>query len=174
MQFVGWALPTIDVQVGQCLHPHEPRNLRFDKELAQPRTSAPRGEPMMDLTPEEKAVGKSNFQSAIGVTRREFLEGAVAAGVVSGAGLGSFYYGYKKVENPVRIGVIGTGDEGGVLLGAHTPDYLNVVAIADIRPYNVHRAFHGDPTALAARPGLMAKYGWKTEDEARKHVKVYG
>ncbi|HEV3339300.1 MAG TPA: Gfo/Idh/MocA family oxidoreductase, partial [Pirellulales bacterium] len=129
---------------------------------------------MLDLTAEEKAVGKSNFQSAIGVTRREFLEGAVAAGVVSGAGLGAFYYGYKKVENPVRIGVIGTGDEGGVLLGAHTPDYLNVVAIADIRPYNVHRAFHGDPTALADRPGLMAKYGWKSEDEARKHVKVYG
>jgi predicted dehydrogenase len=128
---------------------------------------------MMDLTPEEKAVGKSNFQSAIGVTRREFLEGAVAAGVVSGAGLGAFYYGYEKVNDPLRIGVIGTGDEGSVLLGAHTPDYLNVVAIADIRPYNIHRAFHGDPTALAARPGLLSKYGWKSEDEARKHVKVY-
>ncbi|HQU46125.1 MAG TPA: hypothetical protein PK867_25150, partial [Pirellulales bacterium] len=98
----------------------------------------------------------------------------VVLGKLVVAGLGAFYYGYKKVENPVRIGVIGTGDEGSVLLGAHTPDYLNVVAIADIRPYNIHRAFHGDPTALAARPGLMAKYGWKSEDEARKHVKVYG
>ena len=50
------------------------------------------------------------------------------------------------------------------------------MAIADIRPYNVHRAFHGDwasPAALEARPGLMAKYGWKTRDEAEKHVKVY-
>lgn len=129
---------------------------------------------MMDLTPEQKAVGKSNFQSAIGVTRREFLEGAVAAGVVSGAGLGAFYFGYEKVSDPLRIGVIGTGDEGNVLLGAHTPEYLNVVAIADIRPYNIHRAFHGDPTAMAPRPGLLSKYGWKTEDEARKHVKVYG
>ena len=26
---------------------------------------------------------------------------------------------------------------------------------------------------MAARPGLMSKYGWKTESEARKHVKVY-
>ena len=26
---------------------------------------------------------------------------------------------------------------------------------------------------MAARPGLMAKYGWKTESEARRHVKVY-
>ena len=27
---------------------------------------------------------------------------------------------------------------------------------------------------LSVRPGLMSKYGWKTEDEARKQVKVYG
>ena len=122
---------------------------------------------MMDLSPEEKAVGKSNFQSAVGVTRREFLEGSILAAGVAGAGLGAFYYGYEKVSDPLRIGVIGTGDEGGVLLGAHTPDYLNVVAIADIRPYNIHRAFHGDPTAMAPRPGLLAKYDWKSEDEAR-------
>jgi len=132
---------------------------------------------MMSLTAEEKEVGKSNFYAAIGdkLTRRQFLEGSIAAGVVSGAGLGSFYFGYGKLAgDPVRVGVIGTGDEGSVLLGAHTPDYLNVVAIADIRPYNVHRAFHGDPKALGPRPGLMSKYGWKSEDEARKHVKVYG
>ncbi|MGH7192897.1 MAG: Gfo/Idh/MocA family protein, partial [Candidatus Saccharimonadales bacterium] len=130
---------------------------------------------MMDLTPEEKAVGKSNFQAAIGdsLTRREFLERSIAAGVVSGAGLGAFYYGYEKVKDPLRVGFIGTGDEGSVLLGAHTPDYMRVVAIADIRPYNIHRAFHGDPLALGPRPGLLAKYGWKSEDEARKHVKVY-
>ena len=50
------------------------------------------------------------------------------------------------------------------------------MAIADIRPYNVHRAFHGDHSsdnALKVRCGLMTKYDWKTEDEARKHVKVY-
>ena len=63
-----------------------------------------------------------------------------------------------------------------MLLGAHNPDYLNVVAIADVRPYNVYRAFHGDvssPTAYQARPGLMSKYKWSTEDAAREKVKVY-
>ena len=87
------------------------------------------------------------------------------------------YFKYTKVDNPVRIGFIGTGDEGGVLIGALTPDYVQVAAIADIRPYNVHRAFHGDwssDNAIKVRTGLMNKYGWKTEDEARKNVKVYG
>jgi len=136
---------------------------------------------MNDLTPEERAVGKSNFYAAVGsditLDRRKFLEGTLAAGVVSGAGLGSMYFGYDKtVGRPLRIGFIGTGDEGGVLIGSLTPSFVQVVAIADIRPYNIHRAFHGDhssETILKIRTGLMKKYGWKSEDEARKHVKVY-
>jgi len=142
----------------------------------------------MNLTPEDKAVGRanyygavgamdqSNYQDASGVSRRDFLKGVIAAGAVSGAGLGAMYFGYDKVKDPVRVGVIGTGDEGNVLIGAINPDYVQVVAIADIRPYNVYRAFHGDwasPAAHAARTGLMAKYGWKTQSEAEKHVKVY-
>jgi len=132
----------------------------------------------MNLSESQKTIGKENFTDAIAVTRRDFLGGAVAAGLASGAGLGSIYFGYgATVGNPLRIGVLGTGDEGSVLIGAHTPDYMQVVAIADIRPYNVFRAFHGDvssPSALAARPGLMTKYKWSSEDEARRHVKVYG
>ena len=132
----------------------------------------------MNLSEEQKKIGKENFNDAISVTRRDFLTGTVAAGLATGAGLGSIYFGYgKSVGDPLRIGVVGTGDEGSVLLGAHNPDYMNVVAIADIRPYNVFRAFHGDvssPSAYAARPGLMAKYQWATEDEARRKVKVYG
>jgi len=131
----------------------------------------------MNLTPEERQIGKDNFDAVVGSTRRDFLKQGIAAGVVSGAGLGAMYFDYgKSVDNPVRVGVIGTGDEGSVLIGALNPDFVQVVAIADIRPYNVHRAFHGDyysTAALAARPGLIAKYGWKSEDEARKHVKVY-
>ncbi len=132
----------------------------------------------MNLTEEQKWIGRQNFADAVGVTRRDFLAGTVAAGVASGVGLGSLYFGYgRSVGDPLRVGVLGTGDEGSVLIGAHTPGYLEVVAIADIRPYNIFRGFHGDvstPSANTARPGLMKKYGWKTEDEARKKVKVYG
>ena len=131
----------------------------------------------MNLTEEQKAIGKENFTDAVNITHRDFLAGTVAAGLASGVGLGSIYFGYgTSVGDPLRVGVLGTGDEGCVLLGAHNPDYLNVVAIADVRPYNVYRAFHGDvssPTAYQARPGLMSKYKWSTEDAAREKVKVY-
>jgi predicted dehydrogenase len=136
----------------------------------------------MHVKPEDRPIGKENFETAIaysrdGMSRRNFLVGTLAAGAVSGAGLGAMYFGYgKTLDKPVRIGFIGTGDEGSVLIGAHTPSYAQCVAIADIRPYNIHRAFHGDyasDNAYQARPGLMAKYGWSSEEEARKHVKVY-
>ena len=133
----------------------------------------------MHLTPEERAVGKANFYDAVGseLTRRQFLEESLLAAGGATAGLGAFYFSYPGWNSdPVRVGVIGTGDEGGVLIGALTPDYVAVKAIADIRPYSIHRAFHGDqssPSALEARPGLNAKYGWASEDEATDHVKVY-
>ena len=134
----------------------------------------------MYLSPEEKAIGKENFCAAIGSKpiRRDLLKKAIKAEVASGKGLGPLYFGYgESVSEPVRVGVIGTGDEGSVLLGAINPKYIAVKAIADIRPYNVWRAFNGDyysDAARKARPGLMTVYGWKTEDEASKNVKVYG
>jgi predicted dehydrogenase len=131
----------------------------------------------MNLTPEEKAVGKQNFYEAAGATRRDFLKGTIAATTVAGATLGAAYYKYGKIGSErLRVGLIGAGDEGGVLIGALNPDYVDVVAIADIRPYSIHRAFHGDNYSagtIKVRPGLMRVYDWKTEDVARRHVKVY-
>ncbi len=131
---------------------------------------------MTPLSEKDRTVGKDNFDEAVGFTRREFMQGVVAAGAVSGGGLGAMYFGYEKVKNPVRIGIIGTGDEGNVLIGGCTPDYVQVVAIADIRPFSIYRAFHGDwssPAANAARPGLIKQYKYANEVEARKNVKVY-
>lgn len=135
---------------------------------------------MDNLSPEQREVGKHNYYSAVGsyydVNRRDFLRGIIAAGAVSGAGLGAMYYGYGKVDDPVRVAVIGTGDEGNVLIGGCTPEYVQVKAICDIRPFSIHRAFHGDwssTAALARRPGLLNVYGYANEAAARKEIKVY-
>jgi predicted dehydrogenase len=135
----------------------------------------------MNLSPEEKQIGKQNFDEAVGTTRRDFLKGSVlAGGTAAAASLGAIYFNYApSLDDRLRVGIIGTGDEGGVLIGALNPKYIDVVAIADIRPYSQHRAFYGDwysPGAHAARPGLLEIYkdeGWADRSAAEKHVKVY-
>jgi predicted dehydrogenase len=124
---------------------------------------------MTNHTSQRGAAGE-NFSD---VTRRDFLKAGAAAGLVAGGGLGAFYFGYERaLGSPVRVGVIGTGDEGSVLIGALNPSFVEVKTIADIRPYNQFRAFHGD-FGVPVRPGLMSVYGWKSEDEAKRRVKVY-
>lgn len=136
----------------------------------------------MNLSPEEKQIGKQNFDEAVGTTRRDFLKDSVlAGGAVAAASMGAVYFGYQgKIDERLRVGIIGTGDEGNVLIGAINPDFIDVVALADIRPYSLHRAFYGDwyaAGAHAARPGLLKVYekreGWKDRAEAEKHIKIY-
>ena len=108
----------------------------------------------MQLTPEQQAVGKHNFGQAVGVERREFLKSTAA----TGAGLGALYFAYDKLRgDPVRTAFIGTGDEGNVLINEHPPDYMNIVAIADLRPGNLKRTFTGSHPV--ARRGLNAILG---------------
>lgn len=135
---------------------------------------------MLNLTAEERTIGRDNYYSAVTaheqMHRRDFLVRSIAAGGITAAGVGAMYFGYQQPRNPIRVCVIGTGDEGNVLIGAINPDYLQVTSICDIRPSSIHRAFHGDWTTgntIKVRPGLMSVYGWQTEQEARKHVKEY-
>ncbi len=121
----------------------------------------------IDLTPEQREIGKANFQRAVGhyadpkhPNRRDFMKGLVAAG--AGAGISAAaYYGYdhsKLANRPVKAAFIGTGDEGGVLIGEHNPKYLEVIAFADIRPSNyAERVFKGD--GRPPRLGLNHHYG---------------
>ena len=122
----------------------------------------------MQLTPEEVQLGKDNFnealassrggdsafEDAVALSRRSFIKGAAGAT----AGLGSIYFGYEALKgDPVRVGFIGTGDEGSVLLTEHPAGYMDIVAIADLRPTNRQRAFTGDGNAR--RTGLNKKLG---------------
>ncbi|MDR1480637.1 MAG: Gfo/Idh/MocA family oxidoreductase [Planctomycetaceae bacterium] len=129
----------------------------------------------------DKSDNNTNTNSDANVlselSRREFIVGGVVAVGVPAISTGAFYFAYKMTgKHPIRVGVVGTGDEGQVLLGAINPEYIEVKSIADIRPYNQYRTFYGDcysPTALKVRPGLNKVYGWDTESEARRHIKVY-
>lgn len=108
----------------------------------------------MQLTPEQQRLGKENFHEAVGFTRRSFLVGAAAAV----PGLGAAYFGYEQLKgDPVKVGFIGTGDEGSVLLTQHPPAYMDIVAVADIRDTNRVRALHGDGND--DRVGLIRKLG---------------
>src|SRR5262249_27778182 len=111
----------------------------------------------IDVTPEQRAQGEANFKKAAqAVDRRGFLKAGVMGAAALGVGAGAAYFGYKKLSggNPVKAALIGGGDEGGVLVGEHNPDYLQFIAVADVRPFNLEirpgkpptgRIFEGDP-----------------------------
>src|SRR5438132_2278838 len=113
------------------------------------------------LTSEQKALGKANFERAVGnqaLNRRDFMKGMLAAGAVLPISAAA-YFGYQKAQgNPVKVGLIGGGDEGGVLVGEHNPDYLEFVAVADIRPSNRKRIFKGE-NPPSPRKGFERIYG---------------
>ena len=118
----------------------------------------------MQLTPEQEQLGKENFHEAVSTTRRDFLVAAAAAVPT----LGAAYFGYGAIQGErVKVGFIGTGDEGSVLLTQHPPDYMEIVAIADLRAKNRVRALNGDGDDV--RWGLIRKLG----REAAMKVKTY-
>ncbi len=122
----------------------------------------------IDLTPEQRKVGEENFKRAaegLGLNRREFLK-AGAAGTAAAVGTAAAaYFGYKSaLGRPVKAALIGGGDEGGVLVGEHNPEFLEFVAVCDIRPSNMKRIFEGDPK-VPLRKGFNKVYG---KDEAKK------
>jgi predicted dehydrogenase len=115
----------------------------------------------IDMTPEQRTVGEQNFQKAkeaLGLDRRSFLKaGILGAGAMAGSAA-AVYFGYQSLHgNPVRAALIGSGDEGGVLVGEHNPEFLKFVAVADIRPSNLKRIYEGEPAGL--RKGFKRIYG---------------
>ncbi|MBS0206029.1 MAG: Gfo/Idh/MocA family oxidoreductase [Planctomycetes bacterium] len=118
----------------------------------------------MQLTPEQEQLGKENFNEAVSTTRRDFLVAAAAAVPT----LGAAYFGYGAIQGErVKVGFIGTGDEGSVLLTQHPRDYMEIVAIADLRAKNRVRALNGDGNDV--RWGLIRKLG----RNAAMKVKTY-
>ena len=118
----------------------------------------------MLLTPEQEEIGRDNYTNAVAYSRRDFLTGSLA----TGAGAGAAYFGYEKLQGErIKVAFIGTGDEGNVLINEHPTDYMEIVAIADMRPANRKRTFTGSHPV--ARRGLNAVLG----EEAAAKVQVF-
>ncbi len=99
--------------------------------------------PMTTLTPEERALGRTNANIALGSTRRDFLKAAAALPAVGA--FGAYYFGYDKIDRPVRAALIGTGNEGrgAMISGLKYPsnrDYIDYIGFCDIRPSNAKLA----------------------------------
>ncbi|MGL4422904.1 MAG: Gfo/Idh/MocA family protein [Gemmataceae bacterium] len=121
----------------------------------------------IDLTQEQKEQGKKNFANATGeLSRRGFMK-SMAAGAAVVPLSAAVYFGYDswKGNKAVRTALIGCGDEGGVLIGDHNPEFNEFVAVCDLRPFNMDRIFAGDS---GPRKGLNKVYG---ESSAKKIAK---
>jgi predicted dehydrogenase len=135
----------------------------------------------LDMTPEQKETGKANFHRVVGklaeadneaarqgLTRRRFMQGLIGAGAVLPISAAA-YFGYTNSgfrDRPVRAGLIGAGDEGGVLVGAHNPNFVKFIACCDVRPSNRDRIFKGEPANPASpRKGFNAIYGSNARNE---------
>jgi predicted dehydrogenase len=132
----------------------------------------------MHLNFEEKQIGKENFLAAIaspfvprgrkddGPTSRKFLEDIVRKGLGSAPRLRAAYFGYdEKLDKPLCIGIIGTGEQGCRLIAALNKDFVTVKSIADIRPSSIKRATGGQKKKddePAPPPGLKDIFkDWK-------------
>src|SRR5438270_7327749 len=140
----------------------------------------------LDMTPEQKETGKANFQRVVGklaeadqqthaqgISRRRFMQGLIAAGAALPI-TAAAYYGYTNSgfrDQPVRAALIGAGDEGGVLVGEHNPNYVKFIAYSDIRPSNQRRIFIDEKASNPNSPrrGFNFHYG----SSAKQHVKLY-
>lgn len=100
----------------------------------------------MYLRLDERELGKENFCAAIASkpVRREFLKKIVRQDLTVRNGLGAYYFNYGKPSEPLRVGVIGCGEQGRRLIAAINPAYILVKSIADLRPSNRRQAIAGD------------------------------
>lgn len=131
---------------------------------------------MTNLTPEQRILGRENANNAIGVSRRDFLKGAAAAGV-GAASVGGYYFGYKALEGaPVKAAIIGTGNEGcQAMIHEHNRSYIEYIGFCDIRPSQQERAkkeFSLHPQYTQADVKKLKQYAEAKEIFADPEVEV--
>jgi predicted dehydrogenase len=106
------------------------------------------------------------------------MQGLIAAGAtvpVSAAALFGYRdHSFPRGQRPVKAGIIGCGDEGGVLVGEHNPNFVDFVAYSDIRPTNRARIFAGQAGSPrrgfnAFRDHIRMHYGQQPDQHIRRY-----
>jgi predicted dehydrogenase len=101
----------------------------------------------VNLTPEQQAIGRRNFMK-------------VAAGLPALAGLGAAAALKGPVRGgPVRLGFVGLGGEGRVLLEQTDPAYATVAALCDINPAMLAKS--DEVLAKTKRPAAPHYANWQ-------------
>jgi predicted dehydrogenase len=101
----------------------------------------------VNLSPEQQALGRRNFLKAV-------------AGVPALAGLGAAAALEGPVRGgPVRVGFIGLGGEGRVLLAQTDPAYAEVRALCDINPAQLAKA--DEVLTKTTRPAAKHYAEWR-------------
>src|SRR5262249_10663552 len=115
----------------------------------------------LDLTAEQRQLGKANFEAASGELHRRGFMKSVAAGAAVGPVAAAVYFGYeqKLQGGAVKAAIIGCGDEGTVLFGQHNKEFIEFIAACDIRPSNRQRIIETETHPL--RGSFKRTYGEK-------------
>jgi len=110
---------------------------------------------MAVLNNQQRQVGRDNWADAVRVSRRQMLTGALVAPAAA-----SLFFGYGKLEGePVRVGVIGTGDQGNNgHISQMNPNYCRLVAFSDIRPSNIKRTWDNINTKFPKEIASKVKF----------------
>ena len=101
----------------------------------------------MNLTPEQQALGRRNFLRVLAGTPA--LAGLGAAAAMKGPVRGG----------PVRLGIIGLGGQGRLLLEQTDPRYAEIVALCDINPAQLVKA--DDSLVKTGRQPVKHYADWK-------------
>jgi predicted dehydrogenase len=106
----------------------------------------------MNLTPEQKELGRRNFLKALAGTPA--LAALAATATMKG----------PKSGGPVKAAIIGSGREGKVLLGQCDRNWIDLRAVCDINPVHgktaaeaLAKAGHGNPTVYQDYKEMLQK-----------------
>lgn len=139
----------------------------------------------MRLTDEQKAIGRENFYAAIGSdvkvpngqpSRRQVLQQRIQEDLKAGRARGHGYFGYEPSigqGGPVRVGLIGCGDEAHALIEGINKEFIRVKSVADGDKENIAAVLGKPSESDKSKPQnapLLTVYGWESREQATQQI----